>query len=50
MEFQELITQRYSVRAYKPDDIPSDKLDKILEAARLAPTANTKVFKKYFLI
>jgi nitroreductase len=33
MEFQELIAQRYSVRAYKPDDVLSNKIDKILEAA-----------------
>lgn len=39
MEYQELITRRYSVRAYKPDPIESDKLEKILEAARIAPTA-----------
>jgi nitroreductase len=39
MEFQALIKQRYSVRAYKPDDVPSNIIDKVLEAARLAPTA-----------
>ena len=39
MEFQALIGQRYSVRAYKPDDVPSHIIDKFLEAARLAPTA-----------
>lgn len=50
MKFQELITQRYSVRAYKSDDIPSDKLDKILEAARLAPTANNKQCFVLFVI
>lgn len=50
MEFQELITQRYSVRAYKPDDVPSDKLDKILEAARLAPTADNQQCFRLFVI
>lgn len=39
MEFTELINRRYSVRAYRPDPVESEKLDKILEAARLAPTA-----------
>jgi nitroreductase len=39
MEFAELITARYSVRAYRPDPVENDKLLKILEAARLAPTA-----------
>jgi nitroreductase len=39
MDFQELIRKRYSVRAYKPDPVEEDKLARILEAARLAPTA-----------
>jgi nitroreductase len=39
MEFHELITSRYSVRAYKPDPVEDEKLNKVLEAARLAPTA-----------
>ncbi len=39
MEFSELIRRRYSVRAYKPDPVEDEKLQSILEAARLAPTA-----------
>jgi len=39
MEFLDLITKRYSVRAYKPDPVPDEILNKVLEAARLAPTA-----------
>jgi len=39
MEFSELIARRYSVRAYKPDPVEEDKLQRVLEAARLAPTA-----------
>ena len=39
MEFSELIRKRYSVRAYKPDAVEEEKLQKVLEAARLAPTA-----------
>ena len=39
MEFSELITARYSVRAYKPDPVEEEKLQQVLEAARLAPTA-----------
>ena len=38
------------MRAYKPDDISSDKLDKILEAARLAPTANNQQCFALFVI
>lgn len=39
MEFAELIKKRYSVRAYKSDPVEEDKLEGVLEAARLAPTA-----------
>ena len=46
MEYFDLIQQRYSVRAYKPDAVEEEKLHKILEAARLAPTArNLQAFK-----
>jgi len=39
MTFQDLVRKRYSVRAYKPDPVEDDKLARILEAVRLAPTA-----------
>jgi len=39
MDFLELAKKRYSVRAYKSDPVEDDKLQKVLEAARLAPTA-----------
>ncbi len=39
MEFKDLIQARYSVRAYKSDPVEEEKLQQVLEAARLAPTA-----------
>jgi len=39
MEYPELIAARYSVRAYRPDPVEDEKLQAVLEAARLAPTA-----------
>lgn len=39
MEFPDLIKARYSVRAYKADSVEGEKLQQVLEAARLAPTA-----------
>lgn len=39
MKFSELVTKRYSVRAYKPDPVEDEKLQQVLEAARMAPTA-----------
>jgi nitroreductase len=46
MEFEQLIHARYSVRAYKRDPIPEQVLAKLLEAARIAPTAaNRQAFR-----
>jgi nitroreductase len=39
MEFSDLIEKRYSVRAYKPDPVEEEKLQQVLHAARLAPSA-----------
>ena len=39
MAFSDLIRNRYSVRGYKPDPVEKEKLEQVLEAARLAPTA-----------
>ncbi len=46
MEFSEVIKNRYSVRAYKSVPVEEEKLEQVLEAARLAPTAcNRQPFK-----
>ncbi len=46
MDFFDVITKRFSVRSYKPDMVETEKLEKILEAARQAPTAcNLQAFK-----
>ena len=34
----DVLTSRKSIRRYKPDPIPDEMIDKILEAARWAPT------------
>jgi nitroreductase len=39
MDFLELARKRYSVRSYRADPVEEEKLERILEAARLAPTA-----------
>jgi len=46
MDFLELAEKRYSVRAYKSIPLEYNKLQHVLEAARLAPTAaNRQPFK-----
>lgn len=39
MDVFDAITTRYSVRGYKPDPVEDEKLSRVLEAARQAPTA-----------
>jgi nitroreductase len=39
MDVFEAVQKRHSIRAYEPTPIPEEKLRKILEAARLAPSA-----------
>jgi nitroreductase len=40
MDVFEAVQKRRSVRAYQSTPIPREKLEKILEAARLAPSAS----------
>lgn len=39
MDFDRLAAERYSVRDFAPDPVEEWKIDKILEAAQVAPTA-----------
>jgi len=47
MELYEAINRRYSVRAYMDKLVESDKLDRILEAGRLAPSSNNRQAWKF---
>lgn len=42
MEFGDLINKRYSVRGYQSREVEEEKLEKVLDAARMAPTAVNK--------
>ena len=39
MNIYDILKQRRSIRSYKPDPVEEEKLTRILEAARLAPSA-----------
>ena len=39
MDLTEVLRRRHMVRAFRPDPIPSDLLDRVLGAARRAPSA-----------
>lgn len=38
MDFEKLITERYSVRSFKPEHLPKGIIDKIIESGHKAPT------------
>ena len=44
------ISQRSSVRAYKTTDVEEDKLKRVLEAARLSPSASNRQEWKFVVI
>jgi len=50
MEVFTAISQRYSVRAYKATHVEEDKLRKVLEAARLAPSASNRQEWKFIVV
>lgn len=50
MEFMDLINGRYSVRRYKSKTVEGEKLEKIMEAVRVAPTAANKQPFKFIVM
>ena len=49
MDVFEAIEKRRSIRSYEPTSVPKEKLAKILEAARLAPSASN-VQPRHFIV
>lgn len=50
MEFIELAKSRYSVRSFSKKQIEDEKLNKILEAAKISPTAANKQPQKIYVL
>lgn len=48
--FFEVIQKRRSIRRYKPYDIPDSDLEKILNAARLAPSTNNSQSWRFIVV
>jgi nitroreductase len=49
MDVFDAIEKRRSIRNYEPTPVPSEKMEKILEAARLAPSASN-VQPRHFIV
>jgi len=50
MEFYDVVKTRRSIRSYKPNEIPKDVLDRIIDAARVAPSGSNRQPWKYVLM
>ena len=50
MDIYDAIQQRYSVRAYLPKAVEKEKLLRILEAARLAPSASNRQEWRFIVV
>lgn len=50
MDFLELCKNRYSVRKFSGRTVEDEKLEKILEAGRLAPTAKNSQSQRIFVL
>lgn len=50
MELKEAIAKRNSIRAYKDTPVPEEKLNAVLEAARLAPSGANKQEWKFVVV
>jgi len=50
MDFYEVISTRRSIRSYKPDPIPEEALNRVLDAARIAPSGSNRQPWKFILV
>ncbi len=50
MELYEAVEKRYSVRAYQARPVEQDKLERVLEAARLAPSGSNRQPWKFVVV
>lgn len=50
MEFYEVVRTRRSIRSFKPDPVPDDVLEKILEVIRIAPSGSNRQPWRFILV
>lgn len=50
MEFDEVVKKRYSVRKYDPRPVEDWKIERILEAGRLAPTGKNSQCQRIYVL
>ncbi len=50
MDFYEAVRTRRSVRSYKPNPIPKEVLNRVLEAVRIAPSGGNRQPWKFIIV
>ncbi len=50
MEFEQVLNKRYSCRKFADREVEQEKIDKILQAARIAPTAVNRQPQRVYVI
>ena len=50
MEFYEVVRTRRSVRSYRPDLVPQEVLNRVLEAVRIAPSGSNRQPWKFIIV
>lgn len=50
MEFHEVVRTRRSIRAFRPYPIPEEALNRVLEAARIAPSGSNRQPWKFIVV
>ena len=50
MDFYDVVRTRRSIRSYKPDPIPEEVLERVLEATRIAPSGSNRQPWRFIII
>jgi len=50
MDFNEVVRTRRSIRSFKPDPVPEEVLNRILEAVRIAPSGSNRQPWKFIIV
>jgi len=50
MDFYEVVRTRRSIRTYRPDPIPEDALNRVLEATRAAPSGSNRQPWRFIIV
>ncbi len=50
MDFYEVVRTRRSIRSYRPDPIPEATLNRVLEAARIAPSGSNRQPWRFIIV